>query len=63
MVDGGDEDLAASDAIEDDVRSAADGEFAEVCFGRGVAEVWVESQRLDKGNDTSSQARRSGRII
>ena len=63
VMDGGDEDLMAAEAVEDDVGSAADDEFAEIRFGGGVAEAGVELESFDEGHDTSGESLGSAGIV
>ena len=56
MVDGGDEDLAATEAVKDDVRSAADDEFAEVGLACWVAQMRLQLEGLHECNDARGEA-------
>ena len=63
VVDGSDEDLMAAEAIEDDVRSAADDKLAEIRFGGGVAEAGVELESFDESDDASGELLSSAGIV
>jgi len=62
-VDGGDEDLMAAEAIEDDVRSPADDELAEIRFGGGVAEAGVELESFDEGDNAGGELLSSWGVV
>lgn len=62
-MDGGDEDLFAAKAVEDDVRGASDDELAEVRLTGGATEGRVEAMSFDKGDDAGGEALGGAGII
>ena len=61
--DGGDDKAVGADAIEDGVRSAADDEFTDAGFRADAAEIGMNSQSFNDGNNTGGQAFGGGRLV
>jgi hypothetical protein len=61
--DGVDDDLLRAEAIDDDIRSAADDEFTDVGSVSGAAEVGVKAQRLDDRHDSQREAFSGGWFV
>lgn len=55
VVDGGNEDLVTAEAVEDEVGSAADEQFAEIGLGGGVAEVGVKLESFNESHDARGE--------
>jgi hypothetical protein len=53
---GVDGDVAAINAVKDEVRSAAYDQFTDSGFGASTAEVWISSEGFDQGDDADGQA-------
>src|SRR2546430_17503633 len=61
--DGGDDEAVGADAIEDGIRSAADDEFTDAGFRADAAEIGMNSQSFNDGNNTGGQAFGGGRLV
>lgn len=61
--DGGDDEAVGSDAIEYGIRSAADNEFTDAGLRAGAAEIGMNSQSFDNGNDARGQAFGGVRLV
>src|SRR5882724_101992 len=61
--DGGDDEPGGADAIEDRIRSAADDEFADAGFRADAAEIGMDSQSFNDGNDAGGQAFGGVRLV
>ena len=63
MGDGGNDEAAGADAIEDGIRSAADDEFTDARFRTDAAEIGMNSQSFNDGNDARGQAFGGVRLV
>jgi len=54
--DVGDDEAVGADAIEDGIRSAADYEFTDAGFRADAAEIGMNSQSFNDGNDAGGWA-------
>lgn len=55
VMDRGDEHAVAAQAVEDDVGSAADAEFAQAGLAGRVAKAGMKAERLDESDDAHGE--------
>jgi len=61
--DGADDDALAAHSVENDIRSAANDQFANSGFASGATQGGVVSQNFNYGNNPGSQSLRRLRLV
>jgi hypothetical protein len=62
-MDRGDEDAAASQAVEDGIGSAADSEFTQAVLAGRVAKAGLKAERLNESDDTHGEPLGGTRLV